>query len=68
MATTLTEQVNNLNKRIGALEDSGLDGKETITRITKIYGNVRVTTTITTLIHQYQLCSTSLICSESLII
>lgn len=53
MATTLSEQINNLNKRVGALEDSGLDGKETVTRIVKVYGNIKVTVTITVKAHDY---------------
>lgn len=64
----LTDQVINLNSRVTALENSDLTDKETITRITKIYGNVKVTSTIRTSVHTYKVCSTTLKCSESLII
>lgn len=53
MGTTLTEQIASLNKRVTAVENSNLDSKETITRITKLYGNVKVTVSVSAKTHDY---------------
>lgn len=65
---SLTEKLNGMNKRIGALESKGLDENAGVAKITKIYGNVKITATITASLHQYPVCSETTICSESLII
>ena len=62
----LTDSLSNLNSRVTALENSDLDDAAGVARITKTYGNIKITATITTNVHQYNICSTSLYCSESL--
>lgn len=50
----LTDILSNTNSRVGALENDGLDEAAGVARITKLYGNVRVTATITARITTYQ--------------
>lgn len=52
----LTDQLNNLTSRVGALESVEFDNAAGIARITKIYGNIRVTATITARLHTYRKC------------
>lgn len=65
---SLTSKVANIDKRVSALEISNLDDSAGISRIVKNYNNVKVTVTITTNIHQYKVCSDTLLCSDTLII
>ena len=51
----MSDQVNHLTKRVGALESVDFDDAAGVARIVKLYGNVRVTTTVTTNLHQYGL-------------
>jgi hypothetical protein len=64
----LTEQISNLSKRVGALESQDLDDAAGIATIKKLYGNVKLIAKVTVSVHQYHVCSTTLPCSESLII
>lgn len=64
----LTDILSNSNSRIGALENDDLDEASSIARITKIYGNVKVTVTVVASIHQYPICNTTTICNTTLII
>jgi hypothetical protein len=52
----LSQQINDLNKRVGALESTDFDEAAGVARITKIYGNVRITTKITVRLHTYRKC------------
>jgi hypothetical protein len=54
--TKMSDQVNHLTKRVGALESVDFDEAAGVARITKIYGNVRITTTITIRLHTYRKC------------
>jgi hypothetical protein len=54
--TKLTDQLNQLNQRVGALETEGFDEAAGIARISKIYGNVKVTMTIRYWLHEYRKC------------
>jgi hypothetical protein len=56
----LTEILTDTNSRVGALENDGLDDAAGIARITKLYGNIRVTATVTTSILTYQTPSNDL--------
>jgi hypothetical protein len=60
--------LNDTLKRVTALENNNLDEAAPIARITKVYGEIQVTATITVSTHQYNLCGESTICSESLIL
>lgn len=62
----LVEQVAGISKRVEALETKDLANDKTISRITKMYGGVQVTLTITTSTHTYRTCSASLACSATL--
>ena len=62
----LTDILTNTNTRVTALENNGLDDAAGIARITKLYSGIRITCTISTNVHQYNVCSESLLCSESL--
>lgn len=52
----LSDQLNGLTKRVGALESEGFDDAAGVARIVKIYGNIRITTTITARLHTYRKC------------
>ncbi|MGF9711710.1 hypothetical protein [Paenibacillus naphthalenovorans] len=52
----LTDQVNDLSKRIGALESEGFDESSSVARITKIYGNLKITMKIKAWLHEYRKC------------
>lgn len=54
--TKMSDQVNQLTKRVGALEGVDFDDASGVARITKIYGNIRITTTITARLHNYRKC------------
>jgi hypothetical protein len=54
--TTLSEQVAKIGQRVGALETKGINTADGIARITKIYGNIQITTTITAYLHTYRKC------------
>lgn len=64
----LTDQVYDLSRRVTALENTGLDSKETILRILKFYKTITVKQTIRISRHQYPICSETTICGEGLII
>lgn len=52
----LTDQMTDLSKRVGALESTDYNDAQTVARITKIYGNIRITMTITAWLHEYRKC------------
>lgn len=52
----LTDQITDLTKRVGALESDGFDENATVARVTKIYGNLRVSFTIRAYAHEYRKC------------
>lgn len=52
----LTEQVAKIGQRVGALETKGFDDSGGIARISKIYGGVRITATVTARVHTYRKC------------
>lgn len=52
----LTDQLRSINQRVGALESEGFDEAAGVARISKIYGNVKVTMTISTRVHTYRKC------------
>jgi len=64
----LTEQFSNITGRVNALETSQLDDNAPITQIFKIYEDLGIKVKITASIHQYNICSPDLYCSEELII
>jgi hypothetical protein len=67
MAETLTDYINSVERRVGALEDEQ-STPDIITQITKGYGTLRVRAILRVRAHTYHLCSESLLCSEELII
>lgn len=52
----ITDQLNSLGKRVGALESVDYDESAGIARIVKMYGNIRITTTIRAKVHTYRKC------------
>ena len=56
----LTEKIRDIDKRVGALETRDLDEASGIARIVKIYGNVKITATITTRVNTALTPSSSL--------
>lgn len=54
--TKMSDQVNHLTKRVGALESVDFDNAAGVARIVKLYGNIRITTVITTRLHTYRKC------------
>lgn len=62
----LTEQVAVLSKRVDGLESNDLDENAPIARITKIYGDIKITATIKTFFHQYNFASENLYVSDNL--
>lgn len=54
--SSITETISSLNQRVGALETTNYDDSSGISRITKIYGNVRVTVTVIAFTHIYRKC------------
>ena len=62
----ITEQVAKLSKRVDGLESNDLDENAPIARITKIYGDIKITATIKTYLHQYNFSSENLYASENL--
>lgn len=67
MAETLTDYLNSMERRVGALEEEQ-STPDIITQITKGYGTLRVRAILRVRAHTYHLCSESLLCSEELII
>lgn len=52
----LTEQVAKIGQRVGALETKGFEDNGGIARIVKVYGNIRITATVRTTLHNYRKC------------
>lgn len=52
----LSDKVAKVEQRVGALETAGFDDAAGIARISKIYGNIRITTTMTFYLHTYRKC------------
>lgn len=52
----ISDQVNQLTKRVGALESADFDDAAGVARIVKVYGNVRVTMAISANLHEYRKC------------
>ncbi|MBY6277689.1 hypothetical protein [Symbiobacterium thermophilum] len=67
MAETLTDYLNSMERRVGALEEEQ-STPDIITQITKGYGTLKMRATLRVRMHWYHLCSESLLCSEELII
>jgi hypothetical protein len=53
---SLPEILQNLDKRVGALESEGIEDSATITQIKKIYADVEVEVTWTYWRHKYRKC------------
>jgi hypothetical protein len=60
--------IRNLDKRVGALESDGLEESAILTQITKLYADIEISVVLTANLHQYPVCGTGTLCSESLII
>lgn len=54
--TTLSQQVASIGQRVGALETKDINTADGIARISKIYGNVQIITTIKVFLHTYRKC------------
>lgn len=67
MTETLTDYINSVERRVGALEDEQ-STPDVISQIVKGYGTLRVRAILRVRAHTYHLCSESLLCSEELII
>lgn len=52
----LTEQIGNTNGRTTALENDRLRNQKEISRITKIYGGLKITSVVTYNLHTYLVC------------
>lgn len=68
---TITGQVAAISQRVSALENQGFDSSSGIAKITKVYGNIQITYSVSAKIHQYPICGdtqplAAAICSSSL--
>lgn len=54
--SSLSKQVASIGQRVGALETSNINTANGIARITKVYGNIQITTTVTAYLHTYRKC------------
>lgn len=63
---TLTKHLTTMGRRVGALEEEQ-SNPDSITRIVKGYGRVRIRAVLTWSKYTFRVCSESLPCSEGLI-
>lgn len=68
MSTTLTSVLSGSNSRINALENQDFDDNSGIAKIEKQINGFKISIVVNAVIHQYHICSNSLICSSSLMI
>ena len=64
---TLTDQLTNVGRRVGALEEEQ-SSPDSISRIVKSYGTIRISAVVRVSRHTFRVCSDSLPCSEELIL
>lgn len=65
---SLTKKIDDLGKRVGALESSGLDEDVGFAKITKVYGKFKITAKIRTSVHTYKTCDATLVCDQTMLI
>ncbi len=68
MSEGISDQVTDLSKRVQALEGSDMSDTLSVARITKIYGSVKVVTTVRIRSLKVKFCDNGLYCDPALYI
>jgi hypothetical protein len=68
MSENVSSVLQNLDKRLGALEGEDIDDGAVLTQIKKMYGDFEIQVKLAYSKHQYPICGTDTICNTTLII